>query len=363
MAVLLEYLSPSPKAIEIPFEAVSCLEVLLRQSPGLRFTSNPAGRCFYNDKGVSQLPGGVNVHYGWYQSLRTSLGIQQQQYTYKELLLNIDVVATAFYQQGPLIDVITNFFGKRRIEDCQKLFTIKNELRNRDKFISSLNIKISYRNTGRRKYKVKGLAAQSVRDTKIRIKEDDGVHEVTTTVQECFRKTYNYNVKYPWLPAFVSGANNVQIPIECCVVLPNQPYVKKVSEDQAADMIKVTAVFPQKRKERIQDGLNQLHGNNDEILLARWNVDINQSLKQVEARILDTPSLMFAKNKPQKVFNNGFWKTQGFAKPALLVSWSIALFWGDFGVLDSFMNKLDNELASQVVEVLWPFRINTTSAI
>ncbi|KAJ3205805.1 argonaute 1 [Clydaea vesicula] len=362
MAVLLEYLSPSPKAIEIPFEAVSCLEVLLRQSPGLRFTSNPAGRCFYSDKGVSQLPGGVNVHYGWYQSLRTSLGIQQQQYTYKELLLNIDVVATAFYQQGPLIDVITNFFGKRRIEDCQKLFTIKNELRKLDKFITGLNIKISYRNTGRRKYKVKGLAAQSVRDTKIRIKEDDGVHEVTTTVLEFFRKTYNYNVKYPWLPAIVSGANNVQIPIECCVVLPNQRYVKKISEDQAADMIKVTAVFPQKRKERIQDGLNQLHGNNDERLLARWNVDINQNLKQVEARILDTPSLMFAKNKPQKVFNNGSWKTQGFAKPALLVSWSIALFGGafgrpgsrDFGVLDSFMNKLGNELASQGVEVLWP---------
>ncbi|KAJ3206445.1 Eukaryotic translation initiation factor 2C [Clydaea vesicula] len=362
MSVLLEYLDPSPKAVEIPSEAISALEVILRQSPSLRFTTNPAGRCFYSDKGVSTLPGGIDVHYGWYQSLRATLGIQQEQYSYKELLLNIDVVATAFYQQGPLLNVIANFFGKRRIEDCQRSFTSKNDLRKLDKFITGLNVIINYRNTGRRKYKIKGLAAQSVQDTKIRIKDDDGVNERTTTVQQFFRNTYNYNVKYPWMPAIVSGANNVQIPMECCDVLPNQRYVKKINEEQAADMIKVTAVLPEKRKLRITEGLSNLHGSNDKALLNNWKVEINNNLKQVEARVLDTPSMTFGKSKPQKIFNNGSWKQSGFAKPGILVSWSVALFGGcfgrpggrDFGILEEFMNKLGGGLTSQGVEVLWP---------
>jgi hypothetical protein len=104
MEVLHAYLSANRTDInlEIPYEAISCLEVLLRQSPALRFITNPAGRCFYSDQGNDKLPHGLAVHYGWYQSLRASLGLSRDDsgVTYKQLLLNLDVAATAFYQSG-----------------------------------------------------------------------------------------------------------------------------------------------------------------------------------------------------------------------------------------------------------------------
>lgn len=65
---------------------------------------------------MKRLREGLEVYFGWYQALKPVLGRTQGQYTggpivtYKELLLNIDVAATAFYVAGPLTEVIGGFF-------------------------------------------------------------------------------------------------------------------------------------------------------------------------------------------------------------------------------------------------------------
>lgn len=87
--------------VEIPYEAISALEVLFRQNPTLRYTVNPSGRSFYGNEGIQALPEGLEVHYGWFQSLRSMLGVRAQDgMTYKQLMLNVDVAATSFYQSG-----------------------------------------------------------------------------------------------------------------------------------------------------------------------------------------------------------------------------------------------------------------------
>ncbi len=84
---------------------------------------------------------------------------------------------------------------------------------------------------------------------------DEGGREHSTTHADYFRKAHNVNLKYTWLPAILYGKQLNGIPIELCNVLPNQRYATKISDIQAAEMVKVTAVKPDIRRGRIMDGM------------------------------------------------------------------------------------------------------------
>jgi hypothetical protein len=115
MAMLHHYLSNdhppslSADAIEYPRDKVQALEVLLRHVPQSKYiTYGKGGGSFYSDEFKKQLREGLEVYFGWYQSLRPVLGPiakgsqgrPGEVLTYKQLLLNIDIAVTAFYQSG-----------------------------------------------------------------------------------------------------------------------------------------------------------------------------------------------------------------------------------------------------------------------
>ena len=56
--------------------------------------------------------------------------------------------------------------------------------------------------------------------------------------------------RYPWLPCLHVGKveKNVFIPMEGCRIIPGQRCVKKLTEDQTANMIKNTAKKPEERR-------------------------------------------------------------------------------------------------------------------
>ncbi|KAJ3089055.1 Eukaryotic translation initiation factor 2C [Quaeritorhiza haematococci] len=350
----------SQEAIDFPSDALMALQVLLRHSPSLRLTTYGRANSFYSPTDRTSLPDGLAVHFGWFQSLRPAASI-----TYRDLLsngqllLNLDVAATAFYEAGPLIDVVAKFFNRRNIDACGDALRRPQEHRRLEKYVNNLMIHITYRNaSGRYKYKVRGLTQQGAKDIKITLRDEGGATAAgrKVTIAQYFEEYNKVKLNYPWLPCIVTGAKkDIKIPMELCNVKPNQRHIGKVSDRQAAEMIKVTAAPPQDRLNKIKDGVGALHGANDKQFLDAWGVKIADNMLQVDGRVLPPPRMSFSiqsqSGREVSLKEDGQWRLnqgQFYSNPGSLVAWSVAVFASPHQVplhnLEGFLNGLGNSL-------------------
>lgn len=367
---LVDYLAEtrhqSISAIDYPADNLMVLEVLLRSSPSSRYITSGmrSGGAFYTPDSTGSLPQGLNVHAGWYQGLKTVDGMFSNNtprpgsatQSYKRLLLNVDVANTTFYQSGPLIDVVTSYFGQRRPQDLMPVLQ-KDQVRSKlGKFLFNVGVETTYVNVvGRRHYKIRGISSKPASQIAV------DIEGVKTTVAEYFQNTYNLKLQYPWMPCIQAGANGkVNIPFELCSVRPNQRHKGKISDDQAAAMIKVTAAFPPIREKRINDGISSLHGSNDAQLLNAWGVTIAPKMVEVNARMLNAPTILFANNQPLRV-NNGSWRIDEgrmFSTGCTLAAWSIVVLGSErdcnLQAVDKFGFALDDLVKKMGMNVYWP---------
>jgi len=123
--------------------------------------------------------------------------------------------------------------------------------------------------------------------------QDDGL----ITVEEYFKHAYNYELKYPFLPCIHLGSihKTFYIPAELCEMktqpLPNS---KKLGDEEAAQMIKKTAVSPMERKERIENSLRNISNTfrNDEYA-KEFGLSVEGVMSQIQARVYDPPHLAY----------------------------------------------------------------------
>src|SRR6266498_3580763 len=85
------------------------LDVLIHHRPSTLYAT--VGRSFYTPQGAQPLSGGIEVWQGYYQSVRPTLG---------KMMINIDLSATAFYEGGPLVQLITKILGRRSPDDLRR---------------------------------------------------------------------------------------------------------------------------------------------------------------------------------------------------------------------------------------------------
>lgn len=131
--------------------------------------------------------------------------------SYKQLLLNVDVAATAFFQSGiftpttgPLPEVVASYFKKDRPSSLRDNFRRESDARRLSKFLRGVVVNITYKNaSGRKRYKIGGISSQAANATTVEI---DGVK---MTVEKYFYQTYNISLQYPWLPCITTGLLNV----------------------------------------------------------------------------------------------------------------------------------------------------------
>ena len=79
----------SGKSYEPQPQAFMALDILFRFVPSMLFTS--VGRCFYASDSASQIANGAVLWQGFHQSIKPSRN---------QMLINLDVSATTFYQPG-----------------------------------------------------------------------------------------------------------------------------------------------------------------------------------------------------------------------------------------------------------------------
>jgi hypothetical protein len=83
---------------DTPYDAIQALDILLRHRPSLLYTT--IGRCFYTPDSAAAIANGAQLWQGFHQSIRPSRG---------NMMINLDVSATAFYQPGVYNIFFLNF--------------------------------------------------------------------------------------------------------------------------------------------------------------------------------------------------------------------------------------------------------------
>ncbi|KAL2915988.1 hypothetical protein HK105_204412 [Polyrhizophydium stewartii] len=303
---------------DTPHDAISVLDVLLRHRPSLVFTT--VGRCFYTPDSATSIANGAQLWQGFHQSLRPARG---------QMLINLDVSATAFYQPGPLVDIIARLLGKNNGSDLRGPISDKDRAK-LEKSLKGVKVVVIHRGQIRRKYRINRFTTTSANRTMFPL-NDSGSEE---SVANYFLAKYKRQLAFAHLPCAVVGdpARPVFLPLEVCEVLEGQRHLRKLNERQTAEMIKFTCQPPHIRSNKISAGITLLQ-QHDNDYLRDFGVQIDHEMATISARILPAPAISYhpASKEPVITPREGAWNLRDkmVAQGITLRSWCVVAFGGE----------------------------------
>ncbi|KNC97218.1 uncharacterized protein SPPG_07605 [Spizellomyces punctatus DAOM BR117] len=291
-----------------PYDAIMTLDILLRQCCAPTHVS--VGRSFYTNTGSHCLGFGAEVWPGYHQSIRPAGN---------EMKINLDVSSTAFYQSGPLLEIVSNILGLSDVGMLEKGLTERDKSR-LEKTLKGVRVVTVHRGPDRKKFKIASL--DSAVNTRFNI------NNVPTTVADYFHNQYNRPLRFPMLPVLIVGdpSKNMYLPMEVVSILPGQRHTRKLNERQTTEMIRQTCLAPYQRFNRISRGITEF-GYADNEYLEEFGMKAGKDVCIVPARVLKTPKLIFG-NNVMEVPKEGAWNWKGkkFKQPKQLESWAIVIF-------------------------------------
>ncbi|CAB4422806.1 unnamed protein product [Rhizophagus irregularis] len=311
--------------------AIMAMDVIIRHRPSTVHTT--VGRSFYTPQGAQLLYGGAEVWQGYYQSARPTRG---------RMLINIDLSATAFYEPGPLVQIVAKMLGRRSPDDLQRGITDRERLR-LERTIKGLKIKDTHRSGNRRKFKIEKLTPTPASQTMF--DRGDGSN---VDVKTYFQEAYNKRLLYPFLPCVIVR-RNVYLPMEVCEIIPGQRHIRKLGERQTADMIKFTCQQPSMRANKIRAGLDILNYRGNEYL-QQFGMRISADMLLVNARVLPTPTIQYHPSSREHHVQprDGSWnlRDKKVATGATLGSWAVLAFLSQDDLPDLSINTFVRELVN-----------------
>lgn len=292
-------------------------------------SSNPSGggvmvgrnKFFHPSAAHPPLPlgGGLEAWRGFYSSVRPA---------YKQLMVNVNVCTTAFYEVGNLAQKMQEFasasFGARY-----------------NAFAKGVRIKATH--LGYTK-SISKVAEVNARQHKFKTPEYGDV-----TVVQYFERKYSIRLRYPDLPLVdVGGKNSKQrnlLPPEVCEILPKQPWRGRLTEDHTAAMIGIALQPPNVNARAITErGLDELGFKTGPDPLKAFGVSIGNQMAVVPGRILHPPVLRYGQGSP-RVDERASWNLRDvkFAVGGRLDRWAVLLI-RDGNPRDEFQGPNDPEL-------------------
>lgn len=120
--------------------------------------------------------------------------------------------------------------------------------------------------------------------------KDDGSKQ---TIAAYFKEQYNMNLRFPRLPCVATG-KRTYIPMELVIIQPFQSLPPlKLSPDQTAEMIKVSAKPPADRRDAIMGWRKKLAWETRPAVKA-WGIEIRDQFTEIPARVLNPPQIAYA---------------------------------------------------------------------
>ncbi|XP_012943068.1 protein argonaute-2 isoform X6 [Aplysia californica] len=304
---------------QIPMDAIQALDVVMRHLPSKTYT--PVGRSFFSPpEGYDHpLGGGREVWFGFHQSVRPS---------HWKMMLNIDVSATAFYKEQPVIEFMCEVLDlpdiseqKRPLADSQRVkFT---------KEIKGLKVEITHCGTMRRKYRVCNVTRRPAQTQSFPLQLNTG-QTIECTVARYFMEKYKMKLQHPHLPCLQVGQEqkHTYLPLEVCNIVGGQRCIKKLTDMQTSTMIKATARSAPDREKEINNLIRKANFNADPYLQT-FGISINTQMMDVQGRVLTAPKLQYGgRTKAQAIPNQGVWDMRGkqFYQGIEIRVWAIACF-------------------------------------
>jgi eukaryotic translation initiation factor 2C len=167
------------------------------------------------------------------------------------------------------------------------------------------------------------------------------------SVATYFATQYNYQLRYPFLPCLKVGnpQRTVYLPMEVCDIVAGQRYLRKLNEQQTAQMIRMTCQTPDRRANKIAQAVTELGISNkssissvsaapissdDVNFLANFGVRMSDEMATISARILDPPTIQYhpTSREPLITPREGSWnlRDKKVVQPATLHAWAIVCF-------------------------------------
>ncbi|KAJ3259926.1 eukaryotic translation initiation factor 2C, 2 [Chytriomyces hyalinus] len=303
---------------EAPLDAIQALDILLRHRPSLMYTT--VGRCFYTPDSAAAIANGAQLWQGFHQSIRPTRG---------QMMINLDVSATAFFQPGPLVEMVAKILNRNSVNDLRAPITEKDRTK-LDKTLKGLKVAVTHRGQIRRKYRIARITSTPATRTVFAL-ASTGQEE---SVANYFAGKYNAPLYFPHLPCLIVGdpAKLVYLPMEVCEVVPGQRHLRKLNERQTAEMIKFTCQPPHVRSNKISAGITILQQRDNEYL-NEFNVSIGHEMAIVNSRILPAPAISYhpASKEPVITPREGAWNLRDkmVAQGVTIRSWSVVAFGTD----------------------------------
>lgn len=153
--------------------------------------------------------------------------------------------------------------------------------------------------------------------------------EEMITVYDYFLRKYNIRLEFWYLP-LIEDTRGAFLPMELCVIQPNQKYMYKLSPDQTASMIKFAVTRPRERIASIKHGVGMLKWNDDPYL-RYFGVKVDPEMTTTQARLLQPPEVQYNGSKATPG-TSGRWDLRGkkfwLPNPEPLKSWGVCVVRG-----------------------------------
>uniref|UniRef100_A0A672PTL6 Protein argonaute-4-like n=1 Tax=Sinocyclocheilus grahami TaxID=75366 RepID=A0A672PTL6_SINGR len=289
---------------EVPEDSVQALDVITRHLPSMRYT--PVGRSFFSppEGYYHPLGGGREVWFGFHQSVRPAMW---------NMMLNIDVSATAFYRAQPVIEFMCEVLDIQNINEQTKPLTDSQRVKF-TKEIRGLKVEVTHCGQMKRKYRVCNVTRRPASHQTFPLQLENG-QAMECTVAQYFKQKYSLQLKYPHLPCLQVGQEqkHTYLPLEVCNIVAGQRCIKKLTDNQTSTMIKATARSAPDRQEEISRLVksNNMVGGPDPYL-KEFGIVVHNDMTEVTGRVLPAPMLQYGgRNKTVATPNQGVWDMRG----------------------------------------------------
>ena len=238
------------------------------------------------------------------------------------MLLNFDMTATAFVEEGHVLTFACNVLRMRpeQFSDPRGLPDHLRQILLRE--MKTLKVEIMHRGAERRKFRVIGISRLGA--NQLTFPDLDSGAQVT--VADYFKAQYQ-ELRYPHLPCLHVGSpkRHVYLPMEVCKVVA-QKRAKKLSDAMTSEMNAKTCTRPQERARHIHERAVAAEYHNDPYL-REFKIACHPQLLEVEGRVLPPPLVQYGSGGRNQVVKPtmGAWNMRDthLHTPIPLSSWAV----------------------------------------
>ncbi|TCD66063.1 hypothetical protein EIP91_001871 [Steccherinum ochraceum] len=271
----------NPQSTGERLSLISALNLVLQQHAARTGTRVGKNRYFFatGNNADPPLSLGLYARQGFFLSVRP---------TFKQLMVNINVCMTAFYEPGNL---------------AQAMFAFQEKSRGGmpNAFVEKLVV-VTHHLGYRRKYTVRKVASNTASRQMMNLEEEGR----QVSVEQYFREKYNVNLQYgsqlPLVDVTGPGARHTTyLPPELCEIPPNQAYHGLLDSTSTAAMIKLACKNPAFNADAIvNQGLPLLGLKQNAVAgpVAGFGLAVSNDMAVIPARILAPPSVAYRAGKP-----------------------------------------------------------------